>query len=82
MYPWISNFRKTNSSPAPMAGKKMARSKQLLQVVWKGTMTVHDGRRRWQRQSWASGREGNTASGALHLKWTDHTQSHHIVLPP
>lgn len=27
MYPWISNFRKTNSSPAPTAGKKMVRSK-------------------------------------------------------
>jgi len=27
MYPWISNYRKTNSSPAPAARKKMVQNK-------------------------------------------------------
>lgn len=62
MYPWISNFRKTNSSPAPAAGKKMVRNKSLRQVLRKGTMTVHDVRRRWQGLSGASTHEGNKAS--------------------
>lgn len=62
MYPWISNFRKTNSSPAPAAGKKMVRNsyykpygKELRQYVmwvegakdWVGKVPMRETRLPW-----------------------------------
>ena len=45
MYPWISNFRKTNSSPAPAAGKKMVRNSYYKS----------HGKELWQYVTWVEG---------------------------